>query len=152
MHDVFRCYPPHHFIITLVLTLNTLCSVCFYFPSRALRKVTIPQTHLGLSLRLIGGKIVGVFVSDIKPEVTQVRENKETPTMHCDLNVHVGFLGVACCQVFPGDQVLEINGHSTREMTLLDANSLLTASAYNRDLKLTVVENRGSEFKVLRSV
>lgn len=91
--------------------------------SSAQRKVTIPRTHLGFGLKLIGGKTVGVFVSDVKPEVTQV---------------------------LPGDQVLEINGHNTQGMTLFDASSLLMAST--SDLKLTVVENKGKFSSVKEQV
>lgn len=65
---------------------------------------------------MIGGKSVGVFISDVRSDLTTVS---------------------------PGDQVLEINGHPTQGLTLYKATQLLRKSS--SDLKLSVVENKASK-------
>ena len=65
---------------------------------------------------MIGGKSVGVFISDVRPDLSSVS---------------------------PGDQVLEINGHRTQGLTLYQATQLLRMNT--SDLNLSVVENKASE-------
>ena len=64
---------------------------------------------------MIGGKSVGVFISDVRSGLTSVA---------------------------PGDRVLEINGHRTDGLTLYEATQLLRTSS--GDLELSVIENKAS--------
>lgn len=74
----------------------------------------------GFGVKMIGGKSVGVFISDVMSDVKTVAT---------------------------GDQVLAINGHTTQGLTLHKATKLLRLSS--SDLKLSVVENKASEWLMM---
>ena len=48
-------------------------------------------------------------------------------------------------QLFQGDQILELNGQSTKSLALYDVNQIVQRAS--EDLLLTVVENKASEWK-----
>ena len=48
-------------------------------------------------------------------------------------------------QLFQGDQILELNGQSTKSLALYDVNQIVQRAS--EDLLLTVVENKASEWE-----
>ena len=93
------------------------CVVCSLFlpPPSPERKVTLPFEG-GYGFKVIGGNIVGLFVSEVRP---------------------------SCREVSQGDQILEINGTDSRHMTHNEASQLLRSS-YG-PLSLVVMENCARE-------
>ena len=103
---------------------------------------------------MIGGKTVGVFISDIRADVTQV-SIKHFDQLYIYLKYYIIIdtrpffiiIFIVLLQVYSGDQILNINGHNTQGLTLYDASQLL--QSVSGDLQLTVVENRASKLQVV---
>ncbi len=87
--------------------------IVFYSPKRT---VTIPRSSEGYGFKLSGGNAVGLFISD----VAAVRD-----------------------EIKVGDQVLEIAGESTLEMTYFAAQELLRG--LKDKVQLKVMENNASK-------
>ncbi|XP_019851512.1 PREDICTED: uncharacterized protein LOC109581654 [Amphimedon queenslandica] len=78
------------------------------------KKVTLRGSPNQRLFTVIGGRNVGIFVSSAPP---------------CD------------AQIMNGDQILDINGHTTYGMSLYDATSIIERSN-TEDIKLTLIENK----------
>ena len=98
------------------MTTHFSCyGVCVCY--RAKRSVTIPYVGgEGFGFKMIGGNAVGLFVSEV--------------------------LRLPRKELQPGDQILEINGQSTRNMTHFEASQLMG----KEKVSLLVTENTASEY------
>ena len=85
--------------------------------SRSKKAVTIPRTPEGFGLKVLGGNAVGLFVSES-----------------------------LCKDLEPGDQILDINGHSTRGMTYYEATHLLRQSS--DQVTMTVTDNYSRKYLI----
>lgn len=83
------------------------------------RALTLPflGSEKGFGFKLIGGNMVGLFVSEVSLEKKELQV---------------------------GDQLLEIAGHSALQMSYYEALSLIQES--KDKLQLRVMQNRASEF------
>jgi hypothetical protein len=85
------------------------------------RPVTLYQSSSGFGFKTIGGKTVGIFVSEIRPEISQL------------LSI--------------GDQILTINEMSMADKTSYEVSQLIQNSP--NQMEMTVVENK-SKFAAIR--